>query len=758
MKFLLTEILKPRLLSVIIAGGLIPLTYVISLLIYNYQDNVALQDSSIKRYTLGVEKQAATIGYFFLERKYDIRSMANSLEIGTYFANKAMGMSEQYGLKVSLFTIRKMMKETIKNKTIADKSIYKRFIFVDSSKTILVNSGDTLPTHMALPCNKKLSKIKNEPELLLENTPRGPEFILATPCFFKKKRSGWIITWLNLKALENHFLNSSPDISSMALGLTTENGSFINLSKTTNINSSWANLKNEIANISDLKVISINTFPGDASPFLLTRIQIQSLPLFLTAYVKQSEILGNLKAWPFLAGIGAVIVIVALALILFLNTKTRNLILTARIDESKKQQKLLTAKNSQLEKEIIKRQQAEQFLKENEERYQKLFEYSSDAILILEGSTIIACNQKTAELLNLDRDEIINQDFHTFSPTTQPDGRESKAVCMMKRSGDVPQSQHFEWTLKTANNNRLDTEISMTILSFGSDTLIQLIIRDITERKRTQEILIQTEKMMAIGGLAAGMAHEINNPLGVILQANQNIDRRLGSTLKKNRETAHTIGLDFDKLQLYLQEKSITKYVQSIQSAGERAAKIVKSMLEFGRASEYSNKQLHNLNEILDTTIEMASTDYDLKKKFDFKNIEIKRFYSDIGMIMCEKTEIGQVFLNIIKNAAQAMNDFSLDKPTITLHTELISDNIRVTIEDNGPGIRDQDQKQIFEPFFTTKPVGEGTGLGLSVSYFIITSHYGGKVRVKSKQNKGTQFVIEFPKNNKNAAKRFIKS
>ena len=746
MKFLLTEILKLRLLSVIIAGGLIPLTYVISLLIYNYQDNVALQESSIKRYTLGVEKQAATISYFFLERKYDIRSMANSLEIGTYFANKAMGMSEQYGLKVSLFTIRTMMQETIKNKTIANSTIYKRFVFVDSSKTILVNSGDTLPTHMVLPCNKKLSKIKNEPELLLENTPRGPEFILATPCFFKKKRSGWIITWLNLKALENHFLNSSPDISSKALGLTTKDGSFIHLSKTTNLDSSWANIKKEIANITDLNVISINTFPGNTSPFLLTRIQIQSLPLFLTAYVKQSEILGNLKAWPFLAGIGAVIVVVALGLILFLNTKTRNLILTARIDESKKQQKLLTAKNEQLEKEIIKREQAEQFLKENEERYQKLFEYSSDAILILEGSTIIACNQKTAELLNLNRDKIISQDFHTFSPTTQPDGRESKAVCMMKRSGTVPQSQHFEWVLKTADNTRIDTEISMTILSFGSDTLIQLIIRDITERKRTQEILIQTEKMMAVGGLAAGMAHEINNPLGVILQANQNIDRRLGSTLKKNRETAHSIGIDFDKLQLYLQEKSITKYVQSIQSAGERAAKIVKSMLEFGRASEYSNKQLYSLNEILDTTIEMASTDYDLKKKFDFKNIEIKRFYSDIGMIMCEKTEIGQVFLNIIKNAAQAMNDFSLNKPTIILRTEFINDSIRITIEDNGPGIRDQDQKQIFEPFFTTKPVGEGTGLGLSVSYFIITSHYGGKISVKSKQNKGTQFVIEFPK------------
>jgi len=758
MKFLSTEIIKPRLLFIIIAGGLIPLTYVISLLIYNYQDNVALQDSSIKRYTLGVEKQAATIDYFFLERKYDIRSMVNSLEIGTFFTNKAMGMSEQYGLKVSLFTIRKMMKKTIKNKTIAETPIYKRFILIDSSRTILANTADTLPEHMILPCNKKLSEINNEPKLLLENTPRGPEFILAAPCFHKKKRSGWIITWLNLKALQNHFLNSSPAISSKVFGLTTEDGSFIQLSKTRNLTSSWASLKNEIAKVVDLNVISINTFPGDTSPFLLTRIQIQSLPLFLTALVKQNEILGNLKAWPFLAGIGAVIVIVALGLILFVNTKTRNLILTARIDESKKQQKLLTSKNRQLEKEILKRKRAEQFLKENEERYQKLFEYSSDAILILEGSTIIACNQKTAELLRLDRDKIISQDFHSFSPDTQPGGGESRTECMIKRSGTVPQSQHFEWILKTADNNRIDTEISMTILSFGSDTLIQLIIRDITERKRTQEILIQTEKMMAVGGLAAGMAHEINNPLGVILQANQNIDRRLGSTLKKNIATAQSIGLDFDKLQLYLQEKSITKYVQSIQSAGERAAKIVKSMLEFGRASEYSNKQLHSLNEILDNTIEMASTDYDLKKKFDFKNIEINRFYSDIDMIMCEKTEISQVFLNIIKNAAQAMSGSPPEKPTIILRTELISDNIRVTIEDNGPGIREKDQKQIFEPFFTTKPVGEGTGLGLSVSYFIITSHYEGKVRVKSTKNRGTQFIIEFPRNSDNTEQHSVKS
>ncbi len=637
MKILSSEMFKARSLFFILVVLLLPVIYIVSLLVYNYQDNAALQESSINRYKQEVEKQAATLGYFFLERKYDIRAMANSLEIGTYFANRAMGMSLQYGLKVSLFSIRQMMLETIKNKSIDKDSIYKRFVFVELNKNILVSTESPVSANKVLHSNTKLDDIQNEPELVLEETEHGYKILLATPCFFKQKVSGWIIADLDLNVLHTHFMGSSLDASSKVFNLTLENGTIIDQSDTTKPNFPWESFQKKIAGLTGLDLLPVTGFPDETGPFLFSRIQIHRLPLFLTAYVEKSEILGNLGKWPFLAGVGALIVLIVLGLFLFLNTNTKHLILTARVDESKKQQNLLAAKNSQLEDEIIRREQAEQFLKENEERYRKLFEFSSDAILIMKESTIIACNQKTAELLRLDREKIINKDLFTFTPTIQPNGKVSTTECMIKISEAVSQPQRFEWTLKTPDNRPIDVEISMAVLSLNADTLIQVIIRDITQGKRTQEILVQSEKMMAVGGLAAGMAHEINNPLGVILQANQNIDRRLGTTLKKNMETALSIGLDFDKFQKYLQEKSINTYVESIQAAGERAAKIVKSMLDFGRASESSNKQPCNVNEILDNTIDMLSADYDLKKKFDFRNIEINRLYSDIDIIMCEK-------------------------------------------------------------------------------------------------------------------------
>ena len=150
---------KARSLFFILLVVLLPVIYIVSILVYYYQDNAALQESSINRYKQEVEKQAATLGYFFLERKYDIRAMANSLEIGTYFANRAMGMSLQYGLKVSLFSIRQMMLETIKNKRIEKDSIYKRFIFVDLNQNILVSTESPVSANKVLHSKKPFCRI-----------------------------------------------------------------------------------------------------------------------------------------------------------------------------------------------------------------------------------------------------------------------------------------------------------------------------------------------------------------------------------------------------------------------------------------------------------------------------------------------------------------------------------------------------------------------------------------------------------------------
>jgi len=144
----------------------------------------------------------------------------------------------------------------------------------------------------------------------------------------------------------------------------------------------------------------------------------------------------------------------------------------------------------------------------------------------------------------------------------------------------------------------------------------------------------------------------------------------------------------------------------------------------------------------MDNMIEIASGDDDLR------NVEIIRNYADINGVWCMESEIGQVLLNIIKNAAQSMtlNKSSDYHPRIVITTSQEQDMVRMEIEDNGPGIDDQAKKVIFQPFYTTKPPGQGTGLGLSISYFIITFHHNGKLAVESEKGKGARFIIEIPR------------
>ncbi|MCK5348046.1 MAG: histidine kinase, partial [Desulfobacula sp.] len=157
-------------------------------------------------------------------------------------------------------------------------------------------------------------------------------------------------------------------------------------------------------------------------------------------------------------------------------------------------------------------------------------------------------------------------------------------------------------------------------------------------------------------------------------------------------------------------------------------------------------KSTHYLHDLMETTIELVRNDYRMKKQYDFRNIEIvKEYQENIPPIPCEKSEIQQVFLNILKNGAEAMADADVLSPKIIIRYFREEDLVVFEIEDNGPGIDREVKKRIFEPFFTTKEVGIGTGLGLSVSYFIIAENHDGMMSVESAPRKGTTFVIKLP-------------
>jgi signal transduction histidine kinase len=288
--------------------------------------------------------------------------------------------------------------------------------------------------------------------------------------------------------------------------------------------------------------------------------------------------------------------------------------------------------------------------------------------------------------------------------------------------------------------------VDVTVYPLEMDQAQGAVVRidNVSERVRLEEMMIQSEKMVSLGGLAAGMAHEINNPLAGILQNAQVIRNRVSPELRANRAVAEGLGLDMNLVHDYFENRGCLRMMDSIMESGHRAARIVENMLSFSRKSNVHMANV-DLCALLDRTVELAANDYDLKKQYDFRKIRIERDYEpDIPFVPCEESKIQQVFFNLIRNGAQAMASKQAEA-CFVLRVRKQDDGVRVEIADNGPGMSEEMRKRIFEPFFTTKKVGEGTGLGLSVSYFIVVENHGGTMEVESVPGQGTTFVLTLP-------------
>ncbi|MCD4675528.1 MAG: HAMP domain-containing histidine kinase, partial [Desulfobacula sp.] len=321
--------------------------------------------------------------------------------------------------------------------------------------------------------------------------------------------------------------------------------------------------------------------------------------------------------------------------------------------------------------------------------------------------------------------------------------KEKSIVFPAIEQGQIQKEERLETII---NDERFFYDVTVYPLINGKIDGAVLRIDNITTRVYMEEMMIQTEKMQSIGGLAAGMAHEINSPLAGIIQSAQVIQHRIKTDMPKNIGAAKEIGVDLEKLNLYCEKRSIFNMIESILDAGRRAADIVANMLTFSRKSDSLFLKQH-IEKIMDQTIEIIEKDYDIKKHIDIKNIEVIRNYSPgLPEVPCDVGKIQQVFFNILKNSVHAMmenteNKEPLLKVTILKEGEFAS----IEIEDNGPGMDDDTKTRIFEPFFTTKSTGVGTGLGLYISYFIIVENHKGTINVESFPGRGTKFTIRLP-------------
>lgn len=294
------------------------------------------------------------------------------------------------------------------------------------------------------------------------------------------------------------------------------------------------------------------------------------------------------------------------------------------------------------------------------------------------------------------------------------------------------------------------THMDLTIYPLMATGLTGAVIRidDVTMRIRIESMMIQNEKMMSLGELAAGMAHELNNPLSAILHGVQNIIRRTSDELPANFQAAEAAKITISQLKQYLQEREIFSFLEGIREAGERSARLVSNMLEFSHTSarDYAETDIVLL---LEQCIQLAARAFELDTPEESLPLKIARqFAPDLPLVKCAPTEIQQVILNLLRNASQSFSSPGLGgnpAPQITLRAYQVHDDVCIEVEDNGCGMEESVRKHIFEPFFTTKEVGQGTGLGLSVTYFIITEHHDGSIEVESTPSKGSLFRIKLP-------------
>jgi signal transduction histidine kinase len=266
--------------------------------------------------------------------------------------------------------------------------------------------------------------------------------------------------------------------------------------------------------------------------------------------------------------------------------------------------------------------------------------------------------------------------------------------------------------------------------------------KTLNELKATQSQLIQSEKMASLGELTAGIAHEIQNPLNFV-----NNFSEVNKELLDEMEEAIQKG---DYKEAKALAKIISTNQEKINQHGKRAEGIVKGMLQHSRTSS-SQKELTDINALSDEYLRLSYHGYRAKDKSFNAKFETD-FDSTLPKINVVPQDIGRVVLNLINNAFYAVNEKlrqvqpdSSYEPLVAVSTKNLGDWIQITVKDNGNGIPDSIKEKIFQPFFTTKPTGQGTGLGLSLSYDIITKGHGGSIYIDSKENYGSSFIITLP-------------
>ncbi len=414
---------------------------------------------------------------------------------------------------------------------------------------------------------------------------------------------------------------------------------------------------------------------------------------------------------------------------------------------------------------IEKLQRVESDLREGQEFAQAMFDASQAGMVVVNTDLhqIMEANTISGQILGLDKDDLVGAMINDFIPPANEGVRQAFLATGLVRDQEIE--------LIHSDGHKVPIILSVTRIGGPASNMALLSFIDITTRKEAElellrsreelkraneelkthkDLIVQSEKLASIGQLAAGVAHEINNPVGFVtsnLGTIQEYVTTMGSILKLYDELEQTDPSASDQREA-LQEKiravkeeedlefildDLGNVLEESMDGVKRVTEIVQNLKSFARQDSQERRPL-DINEGIESMIKMVWNEL----KY---TCEVERDFGEVPLVQCHPGQINQVVMNMLVNASHAMGS---EGGTITVGTRATGNEVEIRISDTGSGIPEEIRNRIFDPFFTTKDVGKGTGLGLSISHGIIQDH-GGRIEVDSEVGKGTTFRIYLP-------------